>query len=172
MQEEVENKTVNLAVSTTKLTGRTLMNAFRTYLYHKNNVKMRRALGEQHGKVIGKQSVKELMGRGEGLSVIEIADGSAREFCKTAKKFGVDYAIRKDKSCDPPRYTVFFKAKDAEVLQQVLKDYVLKNREKEPKEKKQSILEQLRKFKEKIAENHEQKKQKQRKKIREKEKTR
>ena len=163
MQEEVENKTVNLAVSTTKLTARTLVSAFRTYLYHRNNVKMRRALGEQHGKVVGKQSVKELMGKGEGLSVIELADGSAKEFCKIARKYGVDFAISKDKSCNPPRYTVFFKAKDAEVLQQVLKDYATKYQEKTPKEKKPSILEQLRKFKEKVAGNREQKKPKQKK---------
>lgn len=168
MQEEVENKTVNLAVSTTKLTGRTLVNAFRTYLHHRNNVKMRRALGEQQGKVIGKQSVKELMGKGDGLSVIEIADGSAKGFCKITKKYGVDFAIRKDKSCDPPRYTVFFKAKDAEVLQQVLKEYASKYQEKTPKEKKPSILEQLRKLKEKTAGNQERKKQKHKKRQKEK----
>ena len=32
MQEEVENKTINLAISTTKLTARTVINAVRSYL--------------------------------------------------------------------------------------------------------------------------------------------
>jgi hypothetical protein len=80
----------------------------------------------------------------------------------------VDFAIRKDKSCDPPRYTVFFKAKDAEVLQQVLKEYASKYQEKTPKEKKPSILEQLRKLKEKTAGNQERKKQKHKKRQKEK----
>ena len=42
MQEEVENRTVNLAISTTKLTGRSLVNAFRAYLNHRQNVKARK----------------------------------------------------------------------------------------------------------------------------------
>ena len=36
MQEEVENRTVNLAISTTKLTGRTLVNAFRRYIQQRD----------------------------------------------------------------------------------------------------------------------------------------
>ena len=33
-----------------------------------------------------------------------------------AKKYGIDYAIRKDTSEVPPRYLVFFKAPDAEAF--------------------------------------------------------
>ena len=33
MQEEVENRTVNLAISTTKLTGRTIIAGIRKYLH-------------------------------------------------------------------------------------------------------------------------------------------
>ena len=35
MQEEVENRTVNLAISTTKLTGRTIIAGIRKYLQHR-----------------------------------------------------------------------------------------------------------------------------------------
>ena len=35
MQEEVENRTVNLAISTTKLTGRTLVSAFNAWKRHR-----------------------------------------------------------------------------------------------------------------------------------------
>ena len=41
MQEEVENRTVNLAISTTKLTGRTIIAGIRKYLQHREKVKMR-----------------------------------------------------------------------------------------------------------------------------------
>lgn len=34
MQEEVENRTVNLAISTTRLTGRTLVTAFNAWKRH------------------------------------------------------------------------------------------------------------------------------------------
>ena len=63
------------------------------------------------------------------------------------KKFGVDYAIRKDKTQDPPRYVVFFKAKDTEVLDQVIKEYTAKNLEKK---QKASVREQLKTEKEKV----------------------
>ena len=39
MQEEVENRTVNLAISTTKLTGRTIIAGIRKYLQHREKVK-------------------------------------------------------------------------------------------------------------------------------------
>ena len=43
MQEEVENRTVNLAISTTRLSGRTIINAFRLWKSHHNNVKAKKA---------------------------------------------------------------------------------------------------------------------------------
>ncbi len=143
MQEEVENRTVNLAVSTTKLTARTLLRALRWYLMHRSQKRLRKQM--KHPFKEGKQSVDELIKAGVSTDKIELPDGSAKDFCKTAKKFGVDYAIRKDKTLDPPRYIVFFKAKDTEVLDQVVKEYVAVN---EKKQEKKSIREQLRKEKE------------------------
>jgi hypothetical protein len=143
LQEEVENRTVNLAVSTTKLTARTLLRALRWYLMHRSQKRLRKQM--KHPFKEGKQSVDELIKAGVSTDKIELPDGSAKDFCKTAKKFGVDYAIRKDKTLDPPRYIVFFKAKDTEVLDQVVKEYVAVN---EKKQEKKSIREQLRKEKE------------------------
>ena len=59
MQEEVENRTVNLAISTTKLTGRTIIAGIRKYLQHREKVKMKKA---RDPAVHGKQSVKQLLG--------------------------------------------------------------------------------------------------------------
>ena len=143
MQEEVENRTVNLVVSTTKLTARSLIRALRWYIMSRNQKRMRKAMEHEEGK----QSVKELIKLGVGTDKIELPDGSAKDFCKLAKKFGVDYAIRKDKTQDPPRYVVFFKAKDTEVLDQVIKEYTAKNLEKK---QKASVREQLKAEKEKV----------------------
>ena len=38
MQEEVENRTVNLAITTTRLSARTIVTGIRMYLNHRNNV--------------------------------------------------------------------------------------------------------------------------------------
>ena len=53
---------------------------------------------------------------------------------KNAKKYGIDYAIRKDNSEVPPRYLVFFKAPDAEAFQSAFKEYSasLLNKDKRP----------------------------------------
>ena len=50
MQEEIENKTVNLAISTTKLTARTFVNVGKALLRARQNPR-------------GKQSVKKLVGQ-------------------------------------------------------------------------------------------------------------
>lgn len=66
MQEEVENRTVNLAISTTKLTGRTLVAAFRKYLQHRARVKAGKESETPHGKM----TVEELVGQGQGAQQI------------------------------------------------------------------------------------------------------
>ena len=71
----------------------------------------------------GKQSVKELVGQGQGVSSMDIGDSGIRDFKKIANKYGVDFAIVKDKDVDPPKYTVFFKARDADALQLIVDEY-------------------------------------------------
>ena len=65
-------------------------------------------------------------------------------FEKVARKYGIDYAIRKDSSVDPPHYLVFFKAKDADAMTAAFNEYSQRvlRREERP-----SVLEQLRKIK-------------------------
>ena len=111
MQEEVENRTVNLAISTTKLTGRTIIAGIRKYLQHREKVKMKKT---RDPAVHGKQSVKQLLGQNQGATNVEIDKESIRDFEKLAKKYGVDFAVRKDMSVDPPRFLVFVRSKDAD----------------------------------------------------------
>ena len=112
MQEEVESRTVNLAITTTKLTMRTIIHAGMMYLRHRKLVKDLK----KDEVPSGKQSVQELIGQKQGVSSIDIAKTDLRGFEGVARKYGVDYAIRKDASVDPPKYLVFFKAKDADAL--------------------------------------------------------
>ncbi len=97
----------------------------------------------------GKQSVKELLGQNQGVSSIDIAKTDLKGFEGIARKYGIDYAIRKDKSVDPPKYLVFFKAKDADAMTAAFKEYSAKimNRPRRP-----SVLKQLRAIAAKIAE--------------------
>lgn len=82
MQEEVEQKTFNIVVSTTKLTARTILNAGKA------------AIQQQQAKMAGgKQSVRMLLRQNRGVSSVEIDKTNIRGFERYAKKYGIDYAI-------------------------------------------------------------------------------
>ena len=72
MQEEVESRSLTLAINTAKLTGRTLKNAIAKLLAYRKNKKAVKAYVHPQGK----QSVKKLIGQNQGVSSIELADGS------------------------------------------------------------------------------------------------
>ena len=144
MQEEVENRTVNLAITTTRLSVQTVVTGIRMYLNHRNNASKQKAVKGVHGK----QSVKELIGQNQGVSRMRIGDASIREFEREARKYGVDFAVTKDKTVSPPQYTVFFKARDADALQQIADSLVAKQMNAQ---KKPSILKQLTKLKDLVA---------------------
>ena len=116
LQEEVEQKTFNIVVSTTKLTARTILNAGRTALQQYQS----KLLAD---KSSGKQSVRMLLRQNRGVSSVEIDKTNIKGFERYAKKYGIDYAIRKDSSEVPPRYLVFFKAPDAEAFHSAFKEY-------------------------------------------------
>ena len=71
----------------------------------------------------GKQSVRTLLRQNRGVSSVEISKTGIKGFERYAKKYGIDYAIRKDSSEVPPKYLVFFKAPDAEAFQSAFKEY-------------------------------------------------
>jgi len=144
VQEEVENRTVNLAITTTRLSVQTVVTGIRMYLNHRNTASKQKAVKGVHGK----QSVKELIGQNQGVSRMPIGYASIREFEREARKYGVDFAVTRDKTVNPPQYTVFFKARDADALQQIADSLVAKQMNAQ---KKPSILKQLNKLKDLVA---------------------
>ena len=81
------------------------------------------------------------------MSNIEVTDGNIKSFERVAKKYNVDFAIKKDKTTEPPRYLVFFKGRDADVLTQAFKEFVKVN-EKKQNRNRVSVKEKLAYFKE------------------------
>ena len=151
MNEEVAGKAIHLVIQMEKLSGRTMVKGLHAWYQHHQRKKAVARMAKDTVK--GKQSVKELIGQGQGVSSMDIGDSGIKDFKKIANKYGVDFAIVKDKNADPPLYTVFFKAKDADAIKQILKEYAAKQMKKKEKaaEKKPSILQKLKKFKEKVA---------------------
>ena len=126
MQEDIENKSVHLAISTTKLTARMVVKGLALWYRH-HKTKKAEKIAE---KPTGKQSVKELIGQDQGVSSMPIGQTGLGDFQRIAKKYGVDFAVVKDKSVQPTKYTIFFKARDADAINQVLAEYTQKQMKK------------------------------------------
>lgn len=137
MQDEVRDKSVAFVISVGKTGGRLtadlLKAAMRRYLEHSRHPQT------HHGK----QTVKQLVEQGAGVRNIEITDKNIKSFERVARKYGVDFALKKDPA--QGRYLVFFKARDADALNAAFAEYTAKtlNREKG----KPSIKKQLSHFK-------------------------
>lgn len=141
MQEEVENRTLTLVINGSKLTGRTLKSAMGKYLAYRRNKKLNKRTNSVTHK--GKQTVKQLVRQGHGVSQTDVPDASVRSFDRVARKYGVDYAIKKER--DPPRFLVFFKSQDTGAIEAAMKEYT---QEKIRKASRPSVLQKLAQFKE------------------------
>ena len=147
MQEEITQKTLALCVETGKMTAQLLQQAMKKVLAdmekHKNDPQLRH----------GKQTLRQLMKHNTGVSNIEITDRNIRAFSATAKKYGIDFALKKDTSGEIPRYLVFFKGRDADVITAAFREFSAKNLEKE---KKPSIRKELEQAKQQSKAQHRQ----------------
>ena len=115
MQEEVNEKTVSLCITGGKVTVRLLKQAMMRFLAAMEKEKVERSRKQQQTKgppdkeYHGKQSMKKLAQQNVQLSNIEITDNNIKAFEKVAKKYGIDFSLKRDKSVDPPRYFAFLK---------------------------------------------------------------
>ena len=118
MQDEVNEKVVALSIKGSKLTAEMLQKAMKALL-----AKGKQQIGKQpHGK----QTLRQLMKQNTGVSNIEITDGNIKAFESTAKKYSIVYALKYDTTEQPPRYLVFFKGRDADVLTAAFKEFSAK----------------------------------------------
>ena len=138
MQEEVDEKTMALVISGGKISAGILKDALARYVRHveerrrmtrtekREEKRAERAAAEKAKENEfhpGKKSMNAMMKEGSQLSNIEITDKNIRSFEKVARKYSIDYSLKKDKSVDPPKYLVFFRAKDVDVMTAAFKEY-------------------------------------------------
>ena len=116
LEEEVTQKVIALSVNTAKFTANTFRIMLQKYL-----------AAQQRGHVPfkhGKQSVKELIGQNAGVTNIEITEGNIKSFERYARKYGIDFALKKDSSQNPPHYLVFFKSRDTDAMHAAFKEFL------------------------------------------------
>lgn len=144
MQQEVEEKSIQFVVKTGNVSANTLLKSLMAIKHHLDQKKQNRSLTDDRPH--GRQSVKDLIGQGEGVTRVDLDKEGIRDFHKIAKKYGVDYAIVKDKSGETPIFNVFFKAKDKDGIDKVVSEYTLKYLKKQ--QLRTSVLAKLEKCKE------------------------
>ena len=139
MQDEIRDKSVALVIRVGKdggrLTAELLKWAIRQY--------QKQAQEQKHGK----QSVKSLVKQGAGVQNIEITDQNIKSFERCARKYGIDFALKKDPS--QGKYLVFFKARDTDALEAAFAEYTAKTLARG--RGKPSILRQLSLFKDRAS---------------------
>lgn len=155
MQEEVNSKTITLCVQGAKITAAGLkvaMSKFLQELHKKDQVKQAEKAGQakergaakerqrqEKKKPHGKQTIKQLQEQGIQLTNIEITDNNIKSFDRIARKYGIDYSLKRAIDGENNRkYYVFFKAKDVDVMTAAFKEYagIELNKEKKPSVKK------------------------------------
>ena len=152
MQEEVNDKTIALSVKTTKLTGTVLKVAMQKFLSEMAKQKQKSKVQPKQGK----QTMKQLMKKNTQITNIEVTDGNIKSFERVARKYGIDFSLKKDTSEQPPKYIVFFKARDVDVMTAAFKEYTanyLKKTNKPSLRKRLTkAMETVRKHREKVKE--------------------
>lgn len=140
MQEEVTGKSVALIIDGAKLSEQVLEKALQKFLEAQKNKspKMHR----------GKQTLKQLAGQNAGLANIEISDKNIKAFTHVAKKYHVDFALKKDTTAEQPRYLVFFKSRDADAITVAFQEFASR---KMGRDEKSSIRVRLAQAKEQAA---------------------
>lgn len=138
MQEEVTQKSIAITFRASRLTADVLMKAFKAYLAHRKHRE------PSHGKI----SVKKLLAQNQGAKSIEITDENIRPFIRIAGKYNVDFSVKRDRTAVPPKYLVFFKAKDADLIVQAFKEFVRAN---EKKKQRVSLRAKIKRMKQDMA---------------------
>ena len=140
MQEEVTGKAVALIIDGTKMSEQVLEKALQKFLEAQKNKspKMHR----------GRQTLKQLAGQNAGLANIEISDKNIKAFTHVAKKYHVDFALKKDTTSEQPRYLVFFKSRDADAITAAFQEFASR---KMSRDEKPSIRERLAQAREQAA---------------------
>ena len=102
----------------------------------------------------GKQTMKQLMAKGAQLTNILITDDNIKSFDRVARKYGIDYSLKRDSSISPPKYMVFFKAKDVDVMTAAFKEYtgitLKKSKKPSVRKKLQKAMQRLSKHRERV----------------------
>lgn len=144
IDEEISRSTIAISVRASKLTARGL-----AYALGEAAKKIRKSQAPQ-----GKQTVKQLLRQVGETSAIDLP-GRAKDFDRVARRWGVDYAIKR---VEKGKYLLFFKAKQADAITGCFSEYSRRMMNR-GRDRRVPLREQLKRAKELV---HDQPRQKER----------
>lgn len=104
-------KTIALTKQTAQITGEVLKTMLKDFLENKSVKK-------------GNIGMSELVQRSGGkLESIEVTDNNIRSFLDVAKKYDIDFALKRDKSVEPPIYQVYFATNKTDNFKKAFTEY-------------------------------------------------
>ena len=148
--ESGAKKTIDISIKAEKMTADVLKSALQEFMSGK---------AEKKGRMTYKQLQEKSPSK---LDSIEVSDRNIGNFLKTARKYDVDFALKRDKSTQPPTYHVFFSAAKTEDFKRAFSEYLGKG---QGKKRGEFTREQMQQQAQKVASRP--RKQKQREKSRE-----
>ena len=119
--ESGTKKTIDLTMKTEKITSEILKTAMQEFLSGKAEKKARMSYRQLENKSASK------------LDSIEVSESNIGDFTATARKYDVDFALKKDKSTQPPTYHVFFSAAKSDSFKKAFTEYAGKMQDKTQK---------------------------------------
>lgn len=119
MQEEVEQKTITLAVNAVKFTGRELKAALSKFVQTQEAIKRSKTPKAKTGRV----TMRELQKQYGDLRSVTVDDNNTRQFERIARKYQVQYKVYR---CEKGKYQIFFKAPNEEAMQSAFEEYTKK----------------------------------------------
>ncbi|HES9301981.1 TPA: PcfB family protein [Streptococcus pyogenes] len=140
INEEIARKTLNMEVRAGKVTGKILLDLIRKLLKESEKIGgLEKLVGSKGNEV----KLKDMVKKGQ-LEEISVEETELKELKKELNRYGVKFSVMKDK--ESGKYSVFFQAKDMKVMDKAFK-HALSESEKKT-ERKESIHNNIEKFKE------------------------
>ena len=136
--ESAAKKTIDISVKAEKVTSDVLKSALQEFMTGK---------AEKKGRMTYRQLQKKSVSK---LDSIEVSDSNIGDFLETARKYDIDYALKRDKSTEPSTYHVFFSAANTESFKRAFTEYLGKDQGKSEK-RGEFTREQLEKSAERVA---------------------
>ena len=140
INEEIARKTLNIEVRAAKVTGKLVWDLLKKLMKEAEKLGGLEKLVNANGNEV---KLKDMVKKGQ-LEEIPVEEAELKELKKELNRYGVKFSVMKDK--ESRKYSVFFQAKDMKVMDKAFK-HALSESEKKM-ERKESIHNNIEKFKE------------------------